>query len=109
MKYGSTTNLDPAEIWTQIFFYDLALLWLAPPLKKLQNYGGFVQNDQQTLELCSIEGCQCYICVTLDFGAKVPLAQRQLLVEVPSLRVICKSALRARGKPSTMVAAGVDS
>ena len=56
--------------------------------EKAAKLWGLIQNDQQTLELCSIEGCQPYICVPLNFGAKVPLAQIQLLVEVPSLRVI---------------------
>ena len=58
------------------------LLW-----KSCKAIGGFIQNDQQTLELCSIEGCQNYICVTVGFGAKLQLAQRELLVEVPSLRL----------------------
>ena len=52
---------------------------------------GFIKFYQLDRELCSIEGCQCYICAPLTFDAKVPLAQRELLVEVPSLRVILLS------------------
>ena len=41
-------------------------------------------------ELCSIEGCQPHIYAELTFDAKSPLAQRELLYEVPSLRVTLK-------------------
>ena len=50
-------------------------------MKKLQTYGGFVKIHQLDRELCSIEGCQSYICAPLTFDAKVPLAQRELLFQ----------------------------
>ena len=56
--------------------------------EKAAKLWGFIKIHPLDRELCSIEGCQNYICVTLTFGAKVPLAQRELLVEVPSLRVM---------------------
>ena len=62
-------------------------------LKKLQNYVGLIQHYQQTLELCSIEKCQCYICVTLNFCAKLPLAQKEILVEVISPSVMLEIVL----------------
>ena len=53
--------------------------------------GGFIKIRRLDRELCSIEGCQSYICVSLTVDAKVSLAQRELLVEVPSLRVMLLS------------------
>ena len=56
--------------------------------EKAAKLWGFHKNHQQTLELCSIEGCTPPICAPLTFDAKVPLAQRELLVEVPFLRIM---------------------
>ena len=72
------------------------MLQLGPHLKKLQNYGGFIKIHPLDRELCSIEGCQSYICVSLTVDAKVPLAQRELLVEVPSLRVMLLSEITVK-------------
>ena len=65
----------------------------------LQTYVGFIEFHQLDLELCSIEGCQCYICVQPSFDVKVPLAHKELLYEVPSLRVTCSPLKVVQGTP----------
>ena len=77
----STMNLVSALFWFHTFFDDLALLWLDPPLKTLQNYGGLINFRWLDLELCSIEGCHPHICVLLVVGSKLLVAQTELLVE----------------------------
>ena len=56
--------------------------------EKVAKLWGLIKINPLGRELCSIEGCHPHICAPLVVGAKVPLAQTELLVEVPSLRVM---------------------
>ena len=57
--------------------------------KMCKIYVGFMEIHPFGAEPCLIEGCQPHICVQPSFDVKVPLAHKELLFEVPSLRVMC--------------------
>ena len=84
----SMPGLDPTKTHPKQMFWNLWWFQPGPHEKVVQSRSLKTRIHPWTPELWSSLGCHPNICVQPTFGAKPPTAQKQLLLEVHSLRII---------------------